>query len=371
MDIRHPNAAEVAELTGRISAAFGYTIGEPGVARDFPQLYQANNFQHLYVAREKNKIVAHAGFYPATMKVEGFPLPVAGIGGVYTDEAKRGQGLATKLIEKCVEDAKRGGAALAFLWSDQHEFYKKSGFHLVGRQWTLQLQPAHVPALRALGEQREIPARALRIVDEPVGEEFLLQSHALLNQYPLGIARTLEEHSLYLKSGSGRVISAWAGRQLAAYFVIGKGRDLQGYIHEWAGAEGALHHLAAQCLEDFGQNLFLLSPQFMMDEVPWIYSLDEAGVPTTAEYLALVKILDFEKVQKLTQEFVGRIGLNPADLRLERAGEDFTVIWRNQAPRRLDEAGLLGLLFGPELPEEKELQAFLPMRLWYWGMDSV
>lgn len=339
--------------------------------RDFPQLYHPNNFKHLWVALDSGAVAAHAGFFPAPMKVENLPLPVAGIGGVYTREANQGQGLATKLINKCCEEAFREGAALAFLWSDKHEFYKKSGFHLVGRQWTLALNPSHAPALRALGEKAEFPARALRVADEPVGAEFLQQSHALLSQYPLGVARTFEEHSLYMKSGSGRVISAWVGKQLAAYFVIGKGRDLQGYIHEWAGAEGALHHLAAQCLEDFAQPLFLISPQFMMDEVPWIYSLDAVGIPTTAEYLALVRLLDFEKVRKLTHDYMARIRLKPEELVIEKSGSGFSVAWRGRPALVLDEAGLLGLLFGPEMPEDKELQAFLPMRLWYWGMDSV
>jgi len=50
------------------------------------------------------------------------------------------------------------------------------------------------------------------------------------------VARLPEEHALVLESGSCSVISAWVGKQLAAYFVIGKGKDLQNYIHEWAGA---------------------------------------------------------------------------------------------------------------------------------------
>ncbi len=371
MDIRNPGQKEVVELTNQISAAFGYTKEEPGVVRDFPQLYQPSNFKRLWIATEGKGLAAHAGFYPSLMKVELIPLPVAGIGGVYTNDASQGQGLATALINKCCEEAKKEGAALAFLWSDKHEFYKKSGFHLVGRQWTVTLNPQHAPALRALGIRAEIPAAALRITDEPVTGELLRQSHALLNHYPLGIVRTPEEHALYLDSGSCRVVAAWVGKQLAAYFVIGKGKDLQGYIHEWAGAEGALHHLAAQCLEDFGHPLSLLSPQFMPDEVPWIYALEEAGIPAVAEYLALVRLLDFARIRGLTHDFMKRIGLEPDDLRMECSEEGFEVSWRGKPGLLLDEADFLRLLFGPELPEDEELAAFLPMRLWYWGMDSV
>ena len=370
MDIRHPSVAEVTELTSQISKAFGYKEGEAGVERDFPQLYKPSNINHLWVASDAGKVAAHAGFYPSLMRVEALPLPVAGIGGVYTDEAFQGQGLATSLINKCCEGAQKEGAALAFLWSDKHEFYKKQNFHLVGRQWTITFKPELAPVLRALGERAEIPAAALRVSEEVSGE-LLRQSHELQDIFPIGIARSAEEHALYLDSGASRVVSAWAGNQLAAYFVIGKGRDLQGYIHEWAGAEGALSHLMAQCLEDFGHPLSLLSPQFMPDEVPWIYSLDKAGVPMTAEYLALVRILDFVKLRKLTHDFMARIGLSPADLVMEELGEGYSVSWRGKTPLALDDSGLLRLLFGPDLPADSELQAFLPMRLWYWGMDSV
>ena len=371
MDARNPVDSELPELVGLISSALGYNKDEPGVARDFPQLYQPSNSGHLWVYSDEKGVAAHAGFYPAVMNVEGQGLPVAGIGGVFTRGEKQGQGLATKLVEKCAREAKRGGAALAFLWSDKHEFYRKLGFHLVGRQWTLKLEPAHAPKLSELGEKLGIPASALKITDENVDEDFLRQSRGFLETYPLGIARSEEEHALYLRSGSCRVISAWVGRQLAAYFVIGKGRDLQGYIHEWGGAEGALHHLAARCLTDFGRELFLLSPQFMPEEVPWIYALDGLGVPTTAEYLALVKLLDFDKLKKLTHSYMRQLGLKPDDLRITEHDGEYELVWRGGEPIVRDEAGLMRLLFGPELPDSQELQAFLPMRLWYWGMDSV
>ena len=371
MDARNPVEAELPELTSMISSALGYNKEDPGVTRDFPQLYHPSNSKHLWLNADDEGIQAHAGFFPGVMKVEGLSLPVAGIGGVFTREEKRGQGLASKLVEKCAREAKRSGAALAFLWSDKHEFYQKMGFHLVGRQWTVTLEPKHAPLLSELGEKLGIPASALKITDEKIDDDFLRQSRAFLEIYPLGIARSEEEHKLYLTSGSCRVISAWVGKQLAAYFVIGKGKDLQGYIHEWAGAEGALDHLAARCLNDFGHSLFLLSPQFMPDEVPWIYSLDELGTKISAEYLALVKLLDFDKVKKLTHDYMRQLRLEPGDLAISEKNGAYELSWRGGAPMSFNEVGFLRLLFGPELPDNKELQAFLPMRLWYWGMDSV
>jgi hypothetical protein len=142
-------------------------------------------------------------------------------------------------------------------------------------------------------------------------------------------------------------------------------------VHEWAGEEGGLHHLAAAVLELSGQPIFVLSPQFMPDEVRWIYTLDEMGIATRAEQMALVKILDFMKVRKLLAEYMGQIGLLPGDLKIDRQDKGYSVEWKGKSRLQFDEAKFLKFLFGPELPAHPELKAFLPLRLWYWGMDSV
>ncbi len=371
MDIRHPQPTELVEIINRISAAFAYKEGEGNVAKDFPQLYNPKNSNHLWAAFEGGKLAGHAGFYPGVMKVETLPIPVAGIGGVYTDSAFQNHGVASKLVKKCAEEAAKEGAALAFLWSDKHEFYGKLGFHLVGRQWTIQLDPKHASFLRVKGEKSGLKAADVRVAEGEVGPEFLQQSRTKIEAYPVGLARTAEEHKLYMQSGACRVLSAWVGPQLVAYFLIGKGKDLANYVHEWAGDEAALHHLAAQCLETFGHSISVISPQFMPDEVNWIYSLDELGVPLRAEYMALVKLLDFNKVKALLKDYLTKLGLNSGDLVIEKSGDNYQIEWRKKTRLHFDEVKFMRLLFGPDMPAQQELKAFLPVRLWYWGMDSV
>lgn len=370
MDTRNPKPDELPKLIAQISKAFSYNKDEGDVSKDFPQLYNSSNSKHLWASFEGEKLVAHAGYYPTVMRVENRALPVIGIGGVYTEAEFQGQGNASKLIQNCCDQGAKEGAALAFLWSDKHEFYAKQGFFLTGRQWTVELDPKDAPKLRERGE-KSLHAKDIRVVEGDSGAEFLAQSKRLLDSYPIGISRTEEEHKNYLSSGSCKVISAWAGKELVGYFLVGKGKDLQNYIHEWAGAEGALHHLMAECLETFQVKLFLLSPQFMPDEVNWIYILDEMGFAMRAEYMGLVKILNFEKVKKLVGEYLQSVGLNPADLELAQAGEKFSVVWRKDTKLEFAEKDFVRFLFGPDMPAHPELKAFLPLRLWYWGMDSV
>jgi GNAT superfamily N-acetyltransferase len=371
MDIRHPNPEELVELVGRVSAAFQYNREEGSVARDFPLFYNSKNTKHLWAAFAAGKLAAHAGYFPTVMRVENLPVPVAGIGGVYTETEFQGQGTATKLIEKCAEEAKRNGAALAFLWSDKHDFYAKLGFYLTARQWTVTLEPKDIPALRARGEKGGLKGSSLTFFEGGEDPDFQKQSYALLEAYPIGIARSPEEHSAYMGSGSGHVISAWAGKELAAYFVIGKGKDLTACIHEWAGDEAALHFLAAHCLELAGGPLFLFSPQFMPDEVNWIYALNEMGIPMRPEYMSLVKLLDFEKVKRLAHDYLAKAGVPAGDLVLSEGDGKYTVQWKDTTRLEFTEAQLLRFLFGPELPTNQELRKYFPMRLWYWGMDSV
>lgn len=370
MEIKNPTPAELTEIVGQISKAFLYKEGEGSVADDFPQLYQASNSKNLWAGYEAGQLAAHAGFYPTEMKVEGIPLPVAGIGGVFSKPELQGQGIATALVKKCLDEAQKQGCALAFLWSDKHDFYARMGFHLVGRQWTIALEPKHASLLTVRGEKSGIKKESLRFSEE-INSELLAKSFMRLQAYPVGIARSPQEHALLLNSGACTVISAWAGKELAAYFVMGKGKDLQNYVHEWAGEEGALHQLAAYVLEKVNHPVFVLSPQFMPDEVNWIYSLDEIGVPLKPEQMALVKILDFAKLKKLVGDFMARLGLNPSDLKLEQREGQYHIEWRQKTRLHFNEADFLRFLFGPEMPTHQELKAFLPLRLWYWGMDSV
>jgi predicted N-acetyltransferase YhbS len=371
MEIRNPGMNEVEDIVARVSVAFGYKEGQGDVARDFPQLYGQGNERHLWAAYVARKLAGHAGFYPAVMKVEHLPLPVAGIGGVFVEEAHRSLGLGSKLVQKCCEEAHKEGAALAFLWSDKHEYYGKLGFHLVGRQWTIALDPKHASPLRVQGEKHGIPSEKVKIVEGELSPDFLSQSYRLQERFPVGIARSPEEHALLLASGACRVFSAWVGKDLAAYFVIGKGMDLGNYVHEWAGEEGGLHHLAAGALETLGHPLNILSPQFMPEEVRWVYTLEEMGFAMRGEQMALVKMLDFPKVRKLLAAYMTRLGLPATDLKIDRQDGSYYVEWRGKNRMHFDEGKFLKFLFGPELPINPEMRAFLPLRLWYWGMDSV
>ena len=109
----------------------------------------------------------------------------------------------------------------------------------------------------------------------------------------------------------------------------------------------------------------------MPDEANWIYSLDEMGIPLRPDQMALVRLLDFGKVKKLVADYMTRLGLNAAELKLSQSNGQFQVEWRQKTRLQFNDRDFLRFLFGPDMPAQPELKGFLPLRLWYWGMDSV
>lgn len=369
MDIRALKKDELPNLIARVSRAFKYPE-EQRVDRDFPAFFQEKNVEHLWVAVSGGQIIAHSGAYLSSLRVEGEEITVGGIGGVYSEEEHRGKGAPSLLIEKCCEDLKSRGAALAFLWTGEHAYFRKQGFELVGRQWMI-----HVPLDKAklLDDEigGDIGARALGEVRDTVGAEFFQKSLELFLKFPLGTARSLELHSLLLSSSGCRVFSLWQGSELRAYMVLNKGFDLQGYVHEWAGDERALHVLLAHAAHVLQQDLIVLSPQFTPEEAPWVYALEKLGFSMQPGFMGMVRLLDFAKLRALACKHVEALGLDSKRLVFEREDGRYLLGWDEPLFREVTEREFLKIVFGPELTGVQIWDGLFPLRLWYWGMDSV
>lgn len=369
MNTRRAKENELPEIIDLVSSAFSYKDGVK-INRDFPLLFAKENTSHLYIGEEVGEIVSHAGSLMATMRSDGLEVPVGGIGGVATKKGFEGKGYASALVSACCEDLAAQGAVLAFLWTGQYDFYRKLGFELVARQWIITADPAFAPAL--IQKSGGIASR-LRYEEYKAQkrESFYPEAFAKLASYPLGIKRTFAQFQALLSSTGCRVFAAYEEKDLKAYMVMGKGHDLEGYIHEWAGDDRSLLALFAHILSTEQVETKLLTPQFTPEEVSWIYALDELGVPMQPGFMSMVKILNFPVLQSYIVKRVMAMGLDPNKLVLSRAADGYQVGWDNDIFTGISELQLLQILFGPEPPEHSTLGAILPLRLWWWGMDSV
>ena len=381
MSTRITKPEELTDLVDMVSTCFSYNMSdaEDRISRDFPLLFAPENNSHLHIYTEADsagveKIVSHAGCFNTLMRTDGLEIPVGGIGGVSTIEGFQGKGLASALVDSCCKDLNSRGAVLAFLWTGNHDFYRKQGFELVARQWIITLDQGFIPAIK----QHLAPSvstgtifECRELVDTTEREKYFPEAYAKLAYYPLGIKRSYKQFCALLSSKGCRMYGAFVAGKLRAYFVEGKGKDLLGYIHEWAGDDRGLLSLLCFSLEETKKELKILTPQFTPDEAPWIYTLDNLGAPMQAEHMAMVKILNFPILQAMLVKRVGAMGLDTKDFHISRAPDGYQIGWGNDLFPGLTEHEFLALVFGPEPPKHDVLGAIFPLRLWWWGMDSV
>lgn len=362
-----------------VSKAFGY---EPGkvVAEDFPLIFNKENIGHLFVKKnDTGALLSHAGTFLTRLRVEGIEVSVGAIGGVATDKSVQGQGHATDLVKRCCDDLAQQGAALAFLWTGSHDFYRNLGFELVGRQWTLHLPYSQRSHLVGDLEWQSCPYNI-----EANREKVISDGLALLHKYPLGVVRSAKQHRELISIAGAKVFSAsdTSTGELLAYLVVNKGLDLANHIHEWAGAGDALRFLTRKALEDSGVDLHLLTPQFTPNEVSWIYDIEKRGFKTEAGQMAMVKLLNFSSIQDLVAKRLEAMRLAPGTIEIKKQQSSYLLQWGSARANELtlSESDLLIVLFGPGLPSQQLnqdipeihlLDAVFPLRLWWWGLDSV
>ena len=131
--------------------------------------------QRVALVDEDGQLLASAKRYRLTLRVDGRDVPALGIGAVFTPEARRGAGHASRLIERLVEDERRRGALMAMLFSEiSPSFYARLSFspvvldqvrivtHLKGGCPAMLVRAGHesdLPAIAAMHTVRSASAR--------------------------------------------------------------------------------------------------------------------------------------------------------------------------------------------------------------------
>lgn len=349
-----------------VSKIFGYKPPRQMV-EDFPLLLGPQNADHLYIRENASNVIGLAGAFLASLRIEELRMPVGAIGGVCTDPNERGQGIARELVREAEKDLIDRGAILSFLWTDQHDYYRQEGYELVGRQWLIELDLERMSSVK----NSLSPAGASTQSDTQFRQgiqNFPWDSaYLLFCKHPLGLARTKADFKTLLSIPGADLWWAEKNGRLQAYAVVNKGVDLKDHIHEWAGDSLALISLVAQMVVSSGKKLTLMAPHYTEAESPWLYELDRLGCNMQAAYMGMVKMLQPEKFCEYMQAYFSGRGIETSKWNL----------LGSQGP-------WLSLLFGPDLPPAAEFKPplsdtllaavaneALPLRVWWWGLDSV
>ena len=175
---RHDELDAVLDLVNNTFNPVSRTMG-----LEFPQLLGDANLSRLrvFVDPRTGLPVAHAGYVRRELAIEGCRIPAAGLGSVCTEQACRGMGLASELVESIMQQAVAEGL-LMMLISGGSNVYRRLGSADTGdflraeanREQISSLRqaavdwPSHSAVAMRLAAEDDIPAMASIYRREPV-----------------------------------------------------------------------------------------------------------------------------------------------------------------------------------------------------------
>jgi predicted N-acetyltransferase YhbS len=253
-------------------------------AAQYPLVFEPGRAGRIVALVEHGVARSACAILRRDLVVAGEVLPAGLIGSVATDPAWRGRGLATRVLREAERRLRQDGAELAFLWADDAAFYHRLGWREVGveHDWVVGPELAtRLPeptAVRAMGPD---DTRAL---------------HGLYERHAVRTARTeLETRALLATPGMNVLVRLRDGVP-CAYACVGRGNDLHGVVHEWAGAEADVLALVRAHLDqartEHGPLIVMASPAA---DLP---GLTRLGAPHAVGVLGMGKIVDQDAVAR-------------------------------------------------------------------------
>lgn len=155
----------------------------------------SRHLQRFALVDEQGNLLASAKRYRYDVRLDGREGWMAGIGAVFTPEAQRGRGHATRLVEMLLERERAAGALLAGLFSEiGSQFYERLGFRIVPLDEmtvNVTLKGGSPAMLVRSGVERDLTDMAAMHVARTAGVRFALQRDASVIHYALSKKRLL------------------------------------------------------------------------------------------------------------------------------------------------------------------------------------
>ncbi len=359
LDVRDESDAALA-LIDAVHAGGG------SLAAEYPLVFRSEGAGRVVVAEQGAEIASTCAIlerdlvFPDALGVER-RLRCGLIGSVSTSPEARGCGFASAVLERAEAELRASGCVIALLWAESPAFYENRGYVEIGVEQDLLLPHDLIPRL---------PSEAMV---SAAGRHDHGALHTLYTEHERRVDRSAAESSALYATPRMRTLVArdGAGRPLA-YLCCGRGHDLEGVVHEWAGAEGGvLACVRALLTAEPSRDHFLMSPPDM-DGLAG--RLRQLGAPCENGVLGMAKLLDPESVLQRLAEASSR----PLERRVrqggglriatDRDGVDLTAseLLALVAPARFDCAPIerLEALLGTRF------EGF-PWAPFLWGLDSI
>ena len=274
-----------------------------------------------------DQLVATASIRLSDMKTNTNPIQVGLIGSVVTSPQWRGQGLAKHVVSLALQWGRTREITAAILWGSELDLYRKIGFELCGEQVRVPLDTIQ----NLVGSDRE----------QDIRQGWSPQLFKLIQRRPGGL--NLRPDDIFWFSSHKNVDWYWIGQESAprAYAAVGRGIDLEGFVHEWGGESRALMALLVR-LNKIRPGLSLLGSRWALQETGLHLQYNDDAL----EYLCMAKVYEPELIYKAFYP-----------------GETFPKVIAQADPSEWPQ-----LLFGPASVVSAHVKKTLP--LWIWGLDA-
>ncbi|GAB2720964.1 GNAT family N-acetyltransferase [Paenibacillus thermoaerophilus] len=250
MDIRMLQSGELKEAARLADRTFR-DESQPSMAVSFPYIFSEAVQPFSFGAFDQGKLVSFFGFVPWTVRVGEARLRAFFVGSVCTDPAYRGQGIASRILERIVAFADEAGASLIFV-SGSRSLYVRAHCYPFGRFRRYRLDGETAARLK---RQPDADGYAVR----EAGPADLFAIHALSAARTVrfeadvnGLGALLKAQAVpSIMKGEQRVYVAEAGKEVRAFAVVAAGAERTAVL-EWAGDPAATAVLAADCALGIG-----------------------------------------------------------------------------------------------------------------------
>jgi GNAT superfamily N-acetyltransferase len=217
-----------------------------GVQHTWPQLYRSDGKGRFFAIFEGDELLSFCATRVVTVRGAAGPFAACLLGSVATAPKRRGQGLASTVLQHALA-ANASAAAHTLLWAEQDGLYARAGF-----------VPGPTETCLVVARRPNPPTAGVRLL--VVGDH--AAAHRLHQRKPLRVDRDLPTMSALLTTPGMTALGLERDGQLVAYACCGKGADLQGHWHEFGGDDADVAVLLQAGMHHLGQTdaIVLLPP---------------------------------------------------------------------------------------------------------------
>lgn len=244
MEIRHLKPDEMNQAV-RLSDRIFRETGHTSMAEAFPQVF-TKGVIHSFGAFDGRKLVSFIGLVPGIIKIGSSDINVFSLGSVCTDEAYRGKGISTSIINQVYQYIDEAGASLLFVSGDRGMYLRNNCYHF-GEIQEFSIHKENLMKTTYTGNVRRgnkhdiFAVNQLTKTSEVRFESSLWEWSVLLESSGLA-SISKEQQVLYVAENTN---------DLEAYVVISlnnEDKTEKAFVTEWRGDLRAVHAILGDIL---------------------------------------------------------------------------------------------------------------------------